>query len=64
MVGGDGSPKAPAPLPRRPAKDQSEINRIHRLSPALIKQSPPPAQDHTSHSHADTHDMSTGKTAR
>ena len=63
MADDDGSPIAPAP-PRRPAKDQSGISRIHRLSSALNKRHPLLRITQVTGTHADTHDMSTGKTAR
>ena len=63
MVDDDESPKAPAP-PRRSAKDQSEINRIHRLSSALNKHHPLLRITQVTGTHADTHDISTGKTTR
>ena len=63
MVDGDESPKAPAP-PRRSAKGQSEINRIHRLSSALNKHHPLLRITQVTGTHADTHDISTGKTTR
>ena len=63
MADDDGSPNAPAPL-RRPAKSQSEINRIHRLSSALNKHHPLLRITQVTGTHADTHDMSTGKKAR
>ena len=63
MADGGGSPNAPA-LPRRPAKDQSEINRIRRLSSTLTKHHPLLRIAQVTGTHADAHDMSTGKAAR
>ena len=63
MVDDEGSPIAPA-SPRRPAKDQSEINRAHRLSSALKKHYPLLEITQVTGTHAYTHDRITGKTAR
>ena len=54
----------PPPPPRRPAKDQSEINRIHRLSSALNKHHPLLRITQVTGTHAGTHGLSTGKTTR
>ena len=63
MVDDEGSPIASA-SPRRPAKDQSEINRTHRLSTALKKHYPLLEITQVTGTHAYTHDRITGKTAR